>query len=341
MFVSFVHYRRGYTESHDPHRKEGLVLFASKRFPLSDSPLVKPTPTSATVLSPFGDVVVGADLSLESPNCYDVTKQMSPFSLHAKFDTTQGDAMAEEDGDRSVDESLGSSSSSVDCDEIDNLSRVVSECTDGNDAGAVGIDYFALKDSEDDDELSELLEALSQTSSTETQDETDSSDRMIGVMGDREDFLTIPKVKRVLSYNTLAELSEESELRIFSQKRQRLDPSQPSSLFAAFALNTASMYQKPTISMDEEDEVCSAMKDELFDYSGESNCQEKTPIPLLTPPGSPLAFALDGDVATACEWPYNLVVDSAMAAVCELTPMSLASLGDLELRYADFTELVC
>ena len=326
------------------HRREGLVLFVSNRIPINDdSPLVKPTPTAATVLSPFGGMVKGDTLndSGESSGC-SVTKQMSPFSLHASFGETQEGEMRDEDEDRSNDESAVSSSSSVGCDELDIVSRVVSECTDGNIADVLEVDYFAIEDSNDDDELSGFLEALSQSSATETQDETDSSDRIIGVMGDREDLLTIPKVKRVLSFNTLKKLSEEAKLGIFSQKRPRLQ-SQPSSLNAAFALNTPLMYRKPTISSDEEDEIYSTMKDELFDYpeKSDSNDKEKTPVPLLTPPNSPLTFACDGDVATVCEWPYNLVVDSAMTAACELTPMSLSSLEDLELRDANFTELAC
>lgn len=332
--------------THSPHRKEGVVLFVSKRVPGSDSPLVRPKPTAASALSPFNDMVKGDTQTAdsESSGCC-VKKQSVPFSLHANGGNTDEDNGGEEDEDTSDEESLNSSSSSIECDEIDNVSKVVSDCTDEINADEIEVDYFSAEASEDDDddELSGILEALNQSPVSVTQDEMEASDRIIGVMEDREDVLTIPQVKRVLSYGKLVELSEDAQLKLFSPKRPRLT-SRPPTLLEAFAQNSASVYPKPAISMDEDDENCSTLKDELFNYGDSYDYEmnkEKTPVPLLTPPSSPLIFELDGDMTTVCEWPSNLVVDSAMAAVCELRPMSPASLEHWELRDAELTAVDC
>lgn len=58
---------------------------------------------------------------------------------------------------------------------------------------------------------------------------------------------------------------------------------------------------------------------------------KKRPVPLLTPPGSPLTVVLgSGSTTTICEWPSNLIVDSALQAINELRPLSPASLELLE-----------
>jgi hypothetical protein len=64
----------------------------------------------------------------------------------------------------------------------------------------------------------------------------------------------------------------------------------------------------------------------------------ETPVPLLTPPGSPLTVEWEGSRATMCEWPSNLVVDSALQAIIELRPMSPGSLETLERDEQDRIE---
>jgi hypothetical protein len=297
---------------------------------VGDLPLVKPTPSAAKAET-FSFMKDSAECCFKLP--------MSSFSLRATGGSNDEEEI-EVDVERRDDESLRSSSSSEECDELDMVSRVVSECTDGSTSDTIRFDYFALGDSDNDDEFSEILENLAKSPASGVQDEMETSERFIGVMGDSEDLVSTPKAKRVLSYNTLAELSEEGTLKVVSNKRPRL-MSQPSSLLAALALNTAAMYEKVAISADEEDEICATMKEELLKCDG-SKIAVKKPIPLLTPPSSPFTMSIDGDVPTAvCEWPSNLVVDSAMTAACELSPLSLASLEDLELRDADFSCLAC
>jgi hypothetical protein len=319
------------TASHLSHSREGVVRFVSRRVAVGDSELVKPTPSAAKAET-FSFMKDAGECCFNPP--------LSSFSLHATGGSNDEEEIEEVDVERRDDESQQSSSSSEACDEYDLASRIVSECTDGSASDTIGFDYFALGDSDNDDELSEILENLAQSSASGVQDEMETSERFIGVMGDSDDLVSTPKAKRVLSYNTLSELSEEGKLKIGPNKRPRL-MGQPSSLLAALALNTAAMYEKSAISADEEDEICSTMKDELLDC-GDSNLAVKKPIPLLTPPSSPFTMTIDGDVPTAvCEWPSNLVVDSAMTVACELSPLSLASLEDLELRDTDFSCLAC
>jgi hypothetical protein len=64
----------------------------------------------------------------------------------------------------------------------------------------------------------------------------------------------------------------------------------------------------------------------------------ETPVPLLTPPGSPLTVEWEGSRATMCEWPSNLVVESALQAIIELRPMSPGSLETLERDEQDRIE---
>ena len=60
------------------------------------------------------------------------------------------------------------------------------------------------------------------------------------------------------------------------------------------------------------------------------NSKPSTPIPLLTPPASPVRVETNEGTATACEWPSNLAVDTAMAAVADLRPLSPNSLQKQE-----------
>lgn len=87
--------------------------------------------------------------------------------------------------------------------------------------------------------------------------------------------------------------------------------------------------ESPTLmSTDDNDDLDRQLGEELGDqYRGEG---QETPVPLLTPPGSPLTVEWEGTATTLCEWPSNLIVDSALQAVNELRPMSPTSLENLE-----------
>jgi hypothetical protein len=82
------------------------------------------------------------------------------------------------------------------------------------------------------------------------------------------------------------------------------------------------------MSTDDDDDLDRQLGEELGDqYQGDG---QETPVPLLTPPGSPLTVEWEGAATTLCEWPSNLIVDSALQAVNELRPMSPTSLENLE-----------
>jgi len=75
-------------------------------------------------------------------------------------------------------------------------------------------------------------------------------------------------------------------------------------------------------------EVDTQLAEELLCVSPTSVDVE--PIPLLTPPASPVSFnSVDGQV-TICEWPSNLAVDNALTASIELRSLSPDSLAKLE-----------
>jgi hypothetical protein len=83
------------------------------------------------------------------------------------------------------------------------------------------------------------------------------------------------------------------------------------------------------MSTDDNDDLDRQLGEELDDQYRGGEGQE-TPVPLLTPPGSPLTVEWEGAATTLCEWPSNLIVDSALQAVNELRPMSPTSLENLE-----------
>ena len=59
--------------------------------------------------------------------------------------------------------------------------------------------------------------------------------------------------------------------------------------------------------------------------------EESKPVPLLTPPASPLHVYGDEGDTTVCEWPSNLAVDSAYSsAISETRPLSPSSLQKQE-----------
>jgi hypothetical protein len=145
------------------------------------------------------------------------------------------------------------------------------------------------------------------------------------------------KSKRVLSSNALATLSTDPERSPLSPKRMKQSLfSKDSTELADFCLGTAALdYLGPypardTKDLSSDDEWDRRLSEEL-DSCGSESSRENSPVPLLTPPQSPLTINLGGGDTTVCEWPSNLVVDSVlMTAATELRVMSPTILQNLE-----------
>ena len=158
------------------------------------------------------------------------------------------------------------------------------------------------------------------------------------------------KSKRVLSSNTLAQLNKEAGHSNESPKKRRSSPNEEIEMSPpGFSLgrpaistfgrlpNQFAMRGSPAYSTEDED-LDARLSEELSNrqfsrgYDGADNT-DKSPVPLLTPPQSPLTLEVEGDGGnngtSVCEWPSNLVIDSAlMTAATETRPLSPASLQD-------------
>ena len=153
----------------------------------------------------------------------------------------------------------------------------------------------------------------------------------------------IPTAKRVLSSNTLAALNAAAGRSADSPKKKRSSPDRsPYEVFPELSLGCAALdeiqpidreYQMrdtPCMSSDEE-ELDKRLSEELDRYSRLESSRENSPVPLLTPPQSPLTVNIGENTATVCEWPSNLAVDiSMMAAAADVRPLSPASLQKLD-----------
>jgi hypothetical protein len=217
-----------------------------------------------------------------------------------------------------------------------------------------------------DEEISSILESLDeQGQSLDREDESVGS--YIGVMEDRDNLITVPKPKRVLSFNTLTTLNAEGH-GVGSPKRFKCSPvsfntfaalteegghdvdslkrspdhafGQPP-ILPSLSLGPAALTdvmtphcmlqhrrQSPIISSSDDEELDRQLGEELDQQSDDDWSREQTPVPLLTPPQSPLTFEVDGETATVCEWPSNLAVDSAMASAMNLQPLTSEALRD-------------
>lgn len=165
----------------------------------------------------------------------------------------------------------------------------------------------------------------------QTPESDEDSNVLLG--GSVDDKWTLSKQKRVLSSNTLAILNHEASRYADFPKRSRclaasdLPCSQDMSLNLVGCEQTTLSHMHgnvrndtPFLSSDDEDNMLS----EELEQGSRSSGGENSPIPLLTPPQSPIR---DDEV----EWPSNLVVDSAwMNTVTELRPLSPASLQTME-----------
>jgi hypothetical protein len=207
-----------------------------------------------------------------------------------------------------------------------------------------------------DDEIASILEACDGDKARRLQpsglDDSDSFDHQIGVTQDRVCVITnLPKSKRLLSCNTLATLNVDAGHNDDSPKRVKLDgpqslPQSERNEFADFSLGPPAVSQttqdeeqprrnmytrrgESCVSSDEE--LDRQLEEELGGFDERS--RENTPVPLLTPPASPLALEIEGDNDVVCEWPSNLTIDNAMTAILsEIRPMSPHSLENFELE---------
>ncbi|GKY93790.1 hypothetical protein MPSEU_000346200 [Mayamaea pseudoterrestris] len=214
-------------------------------------------------------------------------------------------------------------------------------------------DYSAVGDDDElgDDSSNDVLVGIfdyfdgnpTPSHQSDTFDEMTWLDHRIGVTEDNECFLTKPpKAKRVLSYSTLTMLNADAGHNDDALKRTKCDePEQRSLDLPDFSLGAPAILQTETewtilrsntpyrerrnscVSSDEE-ELDRRLEQELDECYGQS--RDNTPIPLLTPPASPL---MADDHIVVCEWPSNLTIDNAMTAILtDIRPLSPQSLDD-------------
>lgn len=313
--------------------------------PTTMRPLVRPKPTTPTVerLSPCHECSEENERSLSSRSS--IGARGVPCSFEAStHNDTQDDEREESTLESEDEESLSS-------EETENDRRDCSESVKivfiRDPACVVDPDLFGvLDDDHTDDELAEVLQHLEEDRTY--LGDWDTSERFIGVIGDMDIPSALPKAKRVLSYNTLHALDIETRGKRDLSKRAKTDhqstwsahalPSSSTGVFPLLSdLKVRISYRNENLmisSSDEEDELDRQLVDEL-------NEQERSPkhgfrvltpypVPLLTPPDSPLTVEVNGDTTTICEWPSNLVIDNAYMAVSELRLMSPASLQEDE-----------
>ena len=82
---------------------------------------------------------------------------------------------------------------------------------------------------------------------------------------------------------------------------------------------------------EQEAEHDRALGEELAQAEDGESARERTPVPLLSPPPSPLCVESDqGQLTTMCEWPCNLAVDCALlvTGMRAHSPVSLAMMDE-------------
>lgn len=147
------------------------------------------------------------------------------------------------------------------------------------------------------------------------------------------------KTKRVLSSNyLLSGLDSAQGLGFDSPKRMRcvpanmpllptlnLGPAAHESSGPALQMKGSEDYASSSTEEEEERQQDMRLSEELEDTC-DTQDRSSTPVPLLTPPASPVRVESEAGTTTVCEWPSNLAVDSAMTAAIDLRPLSPNSL---------------
>jgi hypothetical protein len=310
-------------------------------------PLVRPQATTPPRkrLSPHEEEAgdSGSDSS-SSSSASSVGARGVPFSLgtpSAFTDTSDASDEDESEDDTDEDPSGAEESDIADApmDANDDSSSSDGEVSEDE----TGDDNYA---GEADEEISSILENLDEYGKPLDPEDPEQMSSYIGVMVDRDaPLITVPKPKRVLSFNTLAALNTEAGHSFDTPKRFKSSPEYyfgqpqflPSLSLGPAALtdiiSPQSMLQhrrgSPVISSSDDDALDRQLGEELDQQSDDDWSREHTPVPLLTPPQSPLSFEVDGGTATVCEWPSNLTVDSAMSSALNLQPLTSEALHEL------------
>jgi hypothetical protein len=253
------------------------------------------------------------------------------LSPHVEGDEEQSELDASSTGDIA---SVASGASN------DQEERLEGDFTKASDEDIV---LMSDKDEEEDEVVTdEIIDSLEEVVFLGLNESELSPLQYIGVMNDnRSEVFSLPKPKRVLSYSILtmfnASISEtERPKRARNDDRMEMTPVS----LAEFSLGPTlvkknerllqSLYIREKSPVSSNDEELDRQLGEELDLQDDIEDRDETPVPLLTPPGSPLTIDWDGSKTMICEWPSNLIIESALQAVNELRPMSPTSLENLE-----------
>jgi hypothetical protein len=288
---------------------------------------------SSSSASSVGARGVAFAFSTGTPSAFTDASDASDVSEEEEEEEDSGDEADEEHTYPEEDEIFESQMDADDSSSASDGESSEDEPEDDNDPG------------EADEEISSILESLVEQGKSLDKEYPESVESYIGVMEDRDDLITVPKMKRLLSFNTLAALDTEGGHSVVTPKRFKCSPEhefgQPPSL-PSLSLGPAALTDVMTphcmlqhrraspIISSSDDEYLDRQLEEELDQQSDDDSREHTPVPLLTPPQSPLTFEVDGETATVCEWPSNLAVDSAMASARELQPLTSEALRDFQ-----------
>jgi hypothetical protein len=273
----------------------------------------------------------GVAFSMGTPSAFTDASDASAASEEEEEEEESDDDAVEELQDPEEDEIVESAMAS-DGESSDN------ETGDDDDAGDA------------DEEISSILESLDEQGKSVDPEDLALVESYIGVMEDRDNLITVPKPKRVLSFNTLSALNKEGGHGVDSPKRFKRSPEHefgmphilpsldlgPAALTDVMTPRCMLQHRRGSpiisssdyISSSDDEELDRQLGEELDQQPGDDWSREHTPVPLLTPPQSPLTFEMNGETATVCEWPSNLAVDSAMASAMNLQPLTSEALLD-------------
>ena len=239
-----------------------------------------------------------------------------------------------------------------DAEAVEAESESEDELSEDESAASMPLDFFKNCDGPSD--VAELESALQESKHDNAEESSVSSDdsdidlqdptlqwALLSDNTDLEPNLAIPNAlthaKRALSSSALLGPASSSApnptmlspKRLCRYERANSDDDElPPELSIGQALYASN--QKVSISDEDDEEQDRQLGEELREAESQQE-RENTPVPLLTPPGSPLRLEGDeeGDI-TVCEWPSNLAVDSAMTATMDLRPPSPENLQTWE-----------